>query len=396
MKNILFIFSIILLLTACSQEELGTPFFAGQEVGISAAFSNENSDKNSKKRISGKDKGSTIDLTWDVGDQILVTVGDKSAVFTIESGAGTRQATFRGMMPSDGTSYSVSYPVGYSDDVLKTQPYVENGFGKGLMKMSTKTNGTIDNGFTLSADNALLGLQLAGDVVISKIVVTNKDNNNTYTLDCSANGVSVADGGLFYIVLPTGTWQKGMKIDVYNVDGVVIETKEKNDAITFSTNNAMVMPKVELVTNTTKIYCYHLTDEQYEQANAKWNTPNMGWGILDQSPIQGRILHGIRIKVATIGSISLYKVPSLTESTEMNFQLAATISTSTTGLQDIDFEQPFYLEKDMYLAIGRHSDGVSLVGYYNGNSQSNIQPFCNRIGQSGGITSTQSLMIDFY
>ena len=182
----------------------------------------------------------------------------------------------------------------------------------------------------------------------------------------------------------------------FNADGDVIEVKEKNNTITFSANNAMVMPKVEIVTNTTKIYCYHLTDEQFEQANTKWNTPNMGWGILDQSPIQGRILHGIRIKVATIGSISLYMVPSLTESTEMNFQLAATISTSKTGLQDIDFEHPFYLEKDMYLAIGRHSDNVSLVGYYNGDSQSNIQPFCNRIGQSGGITSTQSLMIDFY
>ena len=82
--------------------------------------------------------------------------------------------------------------------------------------------------------------------------------------------------------------------------------------------------------------------------------------------------------------------------TENNFQLMATISTDKTGLQDIDFKPPFYLEENMYLAIGRHSDAVSLVGCYDSNTQSNIQPFCNRIGQSGGIDSYQSLMIDFY
>ena len=394
MKKTLVVLSAILLLAACSQEELGTPFYARQEVSISAALSSGNNN-GGKKRISGKDNGDRIDLTWDTGDQVLVRVGDKSAVFTLSSGEGTNNATFKGIMPADGTSYSVSYPVGYSDDRLKVQPYVENGFSKGLMKMSTKTNCTIDNGFVLSADNALLGLQLAGDVIISKIVVTNKENKKTYTLDCSAHEVRATDGRVFYIVLPAGEWKNGMKVEIYNADGDLIEVKEKN-TVAFSANNAMIMPKVEIVINTTKIYCYHLTDKQFEQANTRWNTPNMGWGILNQSPIQGRILHGIRIKVATIGSIGLYIVPSLTESTEVNFQPAATISTSKTGLQDIDFEHPFYLEKDMYLAIGRHSDNVSLVGYYNGDSQSNIQPFCNRIGQSGGITSTQSLMIDFY
>ena len=81
---LLWFVGIVLLFAACSQEELGTPFYAGQEVSISAALSNSNNNEG-KKRISGKDNVDKIDLTWDEGDEILVTVGDKSAVFTLTS-----------------------------------------------------------------------------------------------------------------------------------------------------------------------------------------------------------------------------------------------------------------------------------------------------------------------
>ena len=49
-------------------------------------------------------------------------------------------------MPADGTSFHVEYPIDYSDDVLKVQQYVPNGFGKGLMKMSTKQGFGIPSG----------------------------------------------------------------------------------------------------------------------------------------------------------------------------------------------------------------------------------------------------------
>ena len=171
MKKTLALLTTLLLLASCSQEELGTPFYAGQELSISAALSSGNNN-GGPKRISGKDNVDKIDLTWDANDQILVTVGDKSAVFTLTSGAGTNNATFMGKMPADGTSYSVSYPIDYTDEVLTNQTYVANGFGKGLMKMNTKIPGTLDDGFMLSADNSLLGLELQGDANVSKIVLT--------------------------------------------------------------------------------------------------------------------------------------------------------------------------------------------------------------------------------
>ena len=230
---------IVLLFAACSQEELGTPFYAGQEVSISAALSSSNNN-DGKKRISGKDNVDRIDLTWDEGDKILVTVGDKSAVFTLSSGAGTNNATFTGTMPADGASYSVQYPTFVPD--LTEQRYVENGFGKDLMLMTTKEEGTIDGGFVLSADYALLGLQLTGDQQVGKIVVTNIAANKTYTLH-SINVTLSAEPTLFYIVVPEGEWLQGFKVDIFANDNKTInKTLTKSGSITFSTEFATIMP----------------------------------------------------------------------------------------------------------------------------------------------------------
>ena len=249
MKKKFFLIASALFIASCSseKEELSTPFQAGQEVTLNASIADNNATPAGPQRVSGLDSnpGSTsgvINLTWDAGDQIQVTVGDKSSIFTLCSGAGSATGSFTGTMPAAGSSYQVVYPANYNENVLTTQTYVPNGFGKGLMKMSTKTAGTIDGGFSLSADNALLGLQLTGDVSLGKIVLTNPANSKTYTLNCSGV-VLTSSVKVFYIVVPAGTWANGFVVDVYASDGSTkIKTLSKGSSVTFSSTSTMLMP----------------------------------------------------------------------------------------------------------------------------------------------------------
>ena len=246
MRNHLCIIALYLLAVVSCTPDLGvgTPFVEGQEVTLTAFVADNPSGAKQmpgKQRVSGKDAGATIDLTWNAGDQILVSVGDKSAVFTLSSGENSSLGTFTGKMPANGNEYSVSYPVDYSDDVLTYQTYVENGFGNGLMKMSTKKAGTLNNGFTLSADNALLGLQLMGNQTLSRIVVTNPTDQKTYTLNCSNVALSQSPT-LFYIVVPAGEWGNGFKVDIYDSNNTHQKTLTKSSTALFSTTQATIMP----------------------------------------------------------------------------------------------------------------------------------------------------------
>lgn len=245
---------IVIWFVACQpNHDLGTPFQKGQEVTLTAVMGEQSSHRlPSKQRVSGQDSdpanpnNGQIALTWDEGDNILVTVGDKSSVFTLTTGAGTPQGTFKGTMPADGDSYSVQYPT--TTPNLSEQQYVPNGFGKDLMLMTTKEEGTIDGGFVLSADYALLGLQLTGNTAIGKIVLSKNNaagtaGDQSYTLLCP-NITLKAAPTLFYIVVLPDTWANGFTVEVYNKDrSNVIKQFATPKSTTFSTTTATVMPE---------------------------------------------------------------------------------------------------------------------------------------------------------
>ena len=283
MKKIFSLLAAALLITACTpKEEVGTPFQAGQKVTLAASMGSDGAKQMpGKQRVAGVDNGSQIDLVWNEGDQITVKVGDATAVFTLESGAGSASATFTGTMPAAGSTYQVSYPVSYDESVLANQTYVENGFGKGLMKMSTKSDGTLDGGFVLSADNALVAFNFTGEDALSKIVLTNLADSKTYTLGCS--GVTLTDeAALFYIVVPAGEWANGFKVDVYADDNTtIIKTLTKNSSATFSATEAMVMPEQEVAADVYqgigvfsvaagKTVTFSPGNLQYHPANNEW------------------------------------------------------------------------------------------------------------------------------
>ena len=281
-KHLCIIALFVFVIVSCTPDEIGTPFLEGQEVTITASMANSTSDAKKmpgKQRVSGKDAGATIDLTWNAGDEILVSVGDKSAVFTLSSGENSSSGTFTGKMPADGTEYSVSYPVDYSDNVLTHQTYVENGFGNGLMKMSTRTNGTLEDGFVLSADNAVLGLQLTGSQTLGEIVLTNTATAKTYTLHC--DGVALtAEAILFYIVVPVKDWANGMRVEVYDNDGDIILMKEKAGEIMFSATDAMVMPTLQTRERGKRIGVFSVSPTQkvsFSQGNLQYIQSTKTW-----------------------------------------------------------------------------------------------------------------------
>ena len=249
MKKYFSFLLVAALFAACTpNNEIGTPFKAGQEVTLSAQMPNAGNNGAQqlpgKQRVSGKDATDKINLTWDEGDVILVKVGDKTAEFTLQSGEGTAQATFKGIMPADGNNFSVQYPVEEPD--LSNQTYVPNGFGKGLMKMATEINGTIDEGFTLAPQHTLLGLQLKGSDDLSKIVLTNReDASETYTLTCTGVTLKEDVSTLFYIVFPKVQWNSGFKVEVYAADNSILNTFEKTGSVSFD-GSAVAMPEQDV------------------------------------------------------------------------------------------------------------------------------------------------------
>ena len=299
MKKIFFLIASALLIASCSseKEELSTPFQAGQEVILNASIADNNATPAGPQRVSGVDSNpgttsGTINLTWDEDDQIQVTVGDKSAVFTLCSGTGSATGSFSGTMPAAGSSYQVVYPANYNESVLATQTYVPNGFGKGLMKMSTKTNGTIDGGFSLSADNALLGLQLTGDASLGKIVLTNPANSKTYTLNCSGV-VLTSSVKVFYIVVPAGTWANGFAVDVYaNDNSTKIKTLSKGSSVTFSSASTMLMPSQAVSgggfsVSATKKVTFSPGNLQYTQSTNTWSFASAQYEMIGTDNVTG-------------------------------------------------------------------------------------------------------------
>ena len=246
MKKYLSLIVIAILFVACdSTNDLGTPFTNGQEVTLSAAIGDASNLPNkipNKNRVTGIDNKTDIQLVWDEGDQIKVIVGEESSIFTLTSGAGSSDGTFTGIMPADGTNFRVEYPIAEPD--ISTQTYIKDGFSNGLMKMVAE-NGTIDDGFILKAQHALLGLQLIGNQTLGKIILKDLSGEQAYTLHCKGVKLKDDEATIFYIVVPIEGWENGMLVEVYDKDGVVILRKEKKGKIDFKTTEAMIMPTLE-------------------------------------------------------------------------------------------------------------------------------------------------------
>ena len=114
-------------------------------------------------------------------------------------------------------------------------------------------------------------------------------------------------------------------------------------------------------------------------------------------------MYGIRLKVAQAGSLNVYKVPSLLEKTEDHFELVATLTTTTTGVQDFDFEEPIYIAPNEYLVFGKPSEAEpTLRPCYINISRAELpakaKGFAHYIGTEKAkvVGRNGSLMVEFY
>ena len=150
-------------------------------------------------------------------------------------------------------------------------------------------------------------------------------------------------------------------------------------------------------------YCYGFTQEDWDAATASWGHQGRGHAPADQSCIQGTMVHGIRLKVAKAGSLNVYKVPSLLEKNEDHFELVATLTTDSTGVQDFDFAEPIYIAPNEYLVFGKPSEEVPTLQpcfFYNSREElpAKAKGFAHYIGtdKAKAVSPNCSLMVEFY
>ena len=145
-------------------------------------------------------------------------------------------------------------------------------------------------------------------------------------------------------------------------------------------------------------YRYGISSQYWEECNGLWGHGGRGHAVQDQSPIQGTFVQGVRLNVGRVGSLNIYKIPSLFGSTEDNFQLVATITTDSLGLQDIDFPTPIYVGENEYLVFGKPSEITpTLTPMYNTLKYDTFkQFFVHFIGTDKVKKAGSALMVDFY
>lgn len=115
------------------------------------------------------------------------------------------------------------------------------------------------------------------------------------------------------------------------------------------------------------------------------------------------MVYGIRLKVARGGSLNVYKVPSLLEKTEDHFELVATLTTTTTGVQDFDFAEPIYIAPNECLLFGKPSEEEPTLRpcWFSGNGNSlpdKAKGVAHYIGTEEASIGAPSgsLMVEFY
>ena len=140
-------------------------------------------------------------MQWESTDKIYIYNQTECKELTLESiDAQTGNATFKGDLLTDMTSYNVAY--GYNPKEPATAFTVS--YKEGNYRPYAWGDGEKDN-FWINNFGPVLGLRLKGNAALTKIeVVTSKETTakDTYTMDLSANPVTLDETSVTMVYFP--------------------------------------------------------------------------------------------------------------------------------------------------------------------------------------------------
>lgn len=152
-----------------------------------------------------------------------------------------------------------------------------------------------------------------------------------------------------------------------------------------------------------KRYWYNVPNSQFEAADAAVATGGYGYSLVNQSPIQGKTLHGMRLNVTTTGVMSIFKTSTNGAKDKTLLTEVATVQASETGIQDLDFSAPVVLGDDEYIVLGCNGKGTNTIVFNHHNTSTVPAPVITQtlyhtVGHANCAIGQNSISldVDFY
>lgn len=143
-----------------------------------------------------------------------------------------------------------------------------------------------------------------------------------------------------------------------------------------------------------KQYLYGIPDSQMSGSNL-WTASSLGFSLAEQSVLQGKTIHGIRMNVSSVGSITISKATIVNPNTASLMTEVAHGAVTSTGIKDIEFDVPVELHSGEYLIIS----AATLIGKFHsrGITGAAQQKFYYNVGKDSIMYNEKgSLDVDFY
>lgn len=212
---------------------------------------NSTSESSSTKVVPVDLSQPVVDFRWEEGDQVRLTSGGSSTIFTLAPGTISvdgKSADFKGTPLADMSSFSVEYNFAYSasgsKETTQTVAYLSNSFKPFIS--GTGSN----NSFTLNNFRPVLKLSIKGNGKIGRIEYFKEDAGVLTVLDCST-GVQLAptSATTFYLPLSedAAIGASGKEyVKFYDESSTLIRSKKLPNLGT-NAGNIIAMPTLEFV-----------------------------------------------------------------------------------------------------------------------------------------------------